>query len=54
MKFLTVLLIAWYFAVGKDVFGPFDSRTRCERARVPMTECYCVLMFPTDCQDLVA
>ena len=54
---LIVLLLAWYFLRGSDVIGPFESRTHCKEIlkRTPtVSECYCVLMFPTDCQDLYA
>jgi len=47
-----VLLLAWYFAVGRDVHGPYDTRARCEKAAGIAASCYCVLMFPTDCNDL--
>ena len=56
-KWALLLLLAWYFAVGKDTFGPFESRAHCDRvalATVGLVHgCYCVLMFPTDCMDLV-
>ena len=55
---LIVLLLAWYFAVGREVVGPFESRGHCQAQAIKsgqvMAECYCVLMFPTDCNGLVA
>lgn len=51
-KLVTVCLLAWYFYMQGQVIGPFDTRGRCQKiARV--AECYCVLMFPMDCNDLV-
>ena len=51
-KIIILAFLAWYFALGREVFGPFDTRSRCQRT-AGVIECYCVLMFPTDCNDLV-
>jgi len=50
-QLIILALLAWYFAIGREVFGPFDTRSRCEHT-AGIVQCYCVLMFPTDCNDL--